>query len=312
VILDPPRVPGDRSASAPPEISLILSTRDRADRLESTLDRLRYLAFDGEWEVVVVDNGSTDHTPEVLVRAARIFGDRIVRVAEPAPGLGRAHNRGLERARGWIVALIDDDCLPAPDYLRQLHDCFREEPRLGYLGGRILLQDSADLPIAIQPSTRRREFPPSSAPAPGLLQGANLAFRRTALEEVGGFDPMLGPGTPFNCEDVDIAARISAAGWLGAYDPRPLVRHHHGRRSGAELAALLRSYDHGRGAYFVKCLLNPRLRSAARRQWLSSRPWRSPRRSFREINGGIHYLLALARRAGESPGPLGQAPRLHR
>src|SRR3546814_9709199 len=65
-----------------------------------------------------------------------------------------------------------------------------------------------------------------------------------------------GAGTPFACEDVDALARAAAAGWRGAYDPRPLVYHHHGRKTREDALRLRRVYDTARGAYYAKCIMD--------------------------------------------------------
>ena len=284
-----------------PEISLVLCTRNRCSRLRSTLGWIERLRFPLPWEVVMVDNGSTDDTWQVLSGFQGRCEGSVVLAREPVPGLARAHMRGLATSSGRLVVLIDDDCYPEPDFLLAVHTCFEEEPRLGFLGGRIVLHDPEDLRMTIQLLDERREIPPGSFVPAGLIQGANMAFRREALEEVGGFDVRLGPGTRFNCEDVDVVARVSAAGWRGAYDPRPVVRHHHGRKTPAEARALRRSYDHGRGAYYVRCLLDRRLRRESARFWLRS--WResSRARTRRELVGAARYLLSLAWPAPRPP-----------
>jgi GT2 family glycosyltransferase len=272
-----------------PEISVIICTRNRAVQVGRTLLHLQALRFDRPWELVLVDNGSSDGTWMVLTRFSREFDGSVILAQEPRRGLGRAHTRGLELSSAAIIAIIDDDCYPEPDYLLRLHECFAEEPLLGFLGGRILLYDPTDLPITIQTSRNRCDLRPGSFVPPGLIQGANMAFRRSALEAAGGFDVRLGPGTPFNCEDVDVATRISAAGWTGAYDPRPTVYHHHGRKTRQEARDLARSYAHGRGALYAKCLLDPRLRMACARYWAGTWGVRRMGRAAREVAGAAHY-----------------------
>jgi len=87
------------------------------------------------------------------------------------------------------------------------------------------------------------------------------------LEDVNGFDEKLGYGTPFAFADIDILARMSAKGWSGAYDPRPLVYHHHGRQLASEIERLKKTYDHARGAYYMKCILNLRIRKKYIKDW---------------------------------------------
>src|SRR5205823_3697565 len=89
----------------------------------------------------------------------------------------------------------------------------------------------------------------------GSIQGANMAFRRSILLDMGGFDALLGPGALLMaCEDIDAVARASAKGWQGKYHPEAVVRHHHGRKA-ADAPALWKGYAVGRGAYHMKLLL---------------------------------------------------------
>jgi GT2 family glycosyltransferase len=273
-----------------PEISIVLCTRNRAAQLERTLNSLRELRHDGLWELVVVDNGSDDTSLEILEEFRRSFDGNVQLVQEVRPGLGRAHNAGLRHASGGLIAFIDDDCHPAPDLLTQIRDCFSEDPRLGFLGGRILLGDPTDRHVTVLASAQRAEFPGGSYLRPGSIQGANMAFRRIALEQVGGFDVRLGPGTPCNCEDIDTLARVCAAGWRGAYDPRPTVFHHHGRKTDAAVKALMRSYHRGRGAYYARRIRDPVTRAACLRQWARRWPG-SPWRLFHEVSGFVHYTV---------------------
>lgn len=297
------------------ELSLIVCTRDRADRLARTLAHVAALQGERAWELVVVDNGSRDRTPEMLREFARTCPHPLTLVHEPRPGLGRARNAGLRASAGALVAFVDDDCYPAADFLARVRACFAENAHWGYLGGRILLFDPADLPMTIQESLIPREIKPRSFVPTGLIQGANIAFRRVALEAVGGFDARLGAGTPFPCEDVDAVARLSAAGWMGAYDPRPVVYHHHGRRTRTERERLLRAYDHGAGAYYVKCLLHPALRWPCVRHGVKA-CLKVMRAGFHRSYGAIRFLLRpgggggsrLDEPARPAPGFVGSAP----
>jgi hypothetical protein len=86
--------------------------------------------------------------------------------------------------------------------------CLSKDPRLGFVGGRILLYDPSDRRITIQESLEPQSFLPGSFIHPGAIHGANLAFRRAALTEVGGYDPWFGPGALFVAEELELLARI--------------------------------------------------------------------------------------------------------
>jgi GT2 family glycosyltransferase len=210
-----------------------------------------------------------------------------------------AKNAGWRATRSGIVACIDDDCYPEADHLDAIFKCFSKDPKLGFLGGRILLYDPMDLKITIQESLEPHFFPPGSFIRPGFIIGANIAYRRAAVSAVGGFDPWFGAGALFSGDELDLIARISTEGWNGAYDPRPVVYHHHGRRTAKELWHLWRRYERGRGAYYAKGMLNRRMRSVYLKNWL--RTWRqqSWKITAWEIVSGLDYI-ARACLAGRS------------
>jgi hypothetical protein len=82
-----------------------------------------------------------------------------------------------------------------------------------------------------------------------------MAFRRRVLFDIGGFDPLFGPGALFvSNEETEVVGRASAMGWKGEYHPEAVVRHHHGRKA-ADAAALWKWYAIGRGAHHMKLLL---------------------------------------------------------
>jgi glycosyltransferase involved in cell wall biosynthesis len=283
------------------DISLVICTRNRAARLAQTLERVFAIRSQLKWELIVADNGSTDRTSAVVQEYAAACDRTVQLIYQPKRGVSHARNAGWQSAKSDIVAYIDDDCYPAEDYVDAVFDCFSKEPRLGFVGGRILLHDPSDLKITIQESLERLSFPPDSFILPGVIQGANLAFRRAALTEVGGYDPWFGPGALFVAEESELLARISAAGWTGAYDPKPLVYHHHGRKTASDEFWLMRSYDRGRGAYYAKCMLNNGMRQVYVRNWLRTRRYHSWRTSALEIVSGLEYV-ARAFLAGRSPG----------
>ena len=273
------------------DLSLVISTRNRAPQLERCLESLKKLRYAGPWELVVVDNGSTDETPGVIARFGEEFPQGLVTAVERRTGAGHARNTGWRLARGEIIVFTDDDCYPAPDYLETTARCFRENPGLGFVGGRILLFDPEDYPTTIQISHVGQTIRPGDFITTGLIHGANCAFRRAALEAAGGFDPPFGAGALYaSCEDVDLITRVSANGWEGAYDPRPLVYHHHGRKTSAEAARLTKLYDRGRGAFYAKCILNPALRPVYLKNWYWLTRYQPIRITLRELVAGLEFL----------------------
>jgi glycosyltransferase involved in cell wall biosynthesis len=287
-------------------LSLVVCTRDRSDRLGECLEAIAGIRSARAWELVVVDNASADDTPQVLERAAASFPVPLRVVAEPVPGVSRARNAGWRAAAGSVAAYIDDDCYPAPDFVDRVLERFDERADLGYLGGAVLPYDTSDALVTIVAGRERIEIPPKGFVTPGLMVCANLAFRRSVLEEIGGFDVVFGYGARFAgdvdavIEDLDAAARASAAGWTGAYDPEVVVRHHHGRKPGPEIEKLRRGYDVGRGAFYGKAALDSSLRKTYLVGWARLTAGRVRRRESpwivtRELSGATRYLAKRLR-----------------
>lgn len=248
----------------------------------------------GGWELVVVDNGSADNTPEVIGAFMREAAFPVIQARERQPGVGRARNTGIAHAQGELYVFTDDDCYVRPDFLWQVC-CVFERPNVGYVGGRVVRHDPTDDPVTTKDVLTPEIIPPRSFLPAGVIHGANMAVRREVIQGIGGFDPLLGAGTPFRCgEDIDLLARACWAGWVGTYDPRPVVAHHHGRKPGREVQRLMRGYDYGRGAYYAKALLDGSRRRVYLGRW--GQALRHDLRSgllgrpTREIAGAAHYL----------------------
>jgi len=277
---------------ASPDLSIVICTRNRAGQLRGTLDSLMAMTTARSWEAILIDNASTDGTADVI-RHASETEPRIRYFREERIGLGAARDRGWRETRSALISLTDDDCYVAEDYVDSILAAFDGRPDVGVLGGRILLFDPEDARVTIDERDHPVEIAPRSFVAAGALKGANLSFRREALEAIGGFDPELGAGTPFPCEDLDAVAAVLWAGFKGRFDPRPLVLHHHRRRL-PDIPRLKAGYDRGRGAYYAKFLLRPECRRAYVAGWL-----RQVRRNlngaglvqlFREFRSAAAYL----------------------
>src|SRR6266567_1046281 len=261
------------------DLSLLICTRNRAARLAETLKRVSAIRSQLKWELIVADNGSTDGTSAVVQEFAASCDHPVQLIVIPGRGVSCAKNAAWQSARAGIIVCIDDDCYPERDYFDAIFGPFSRDPKLGFVGGRILLHDPTDRRITIQESLEPLSLPAGSFIRPGVIQGANVAYRRAALVEVGGFDPWFGAGALYSGDETELMARISAAGWNGAYGPKPVVYHHHGRKTAKDEWRLMRWYDRGRGAYYAKCMLNKEMRSVYVKNWLLSRQHHSWRKS---------------------------------
>lgn len=123
----------------------------------------------------------------------------------------------------------------------------------------------------------------------GKIQGANMIVQRTVFERIGGFDPEFGAGTRFRCEDIDLVARASMAGFTGAHIPELVVYHHHGRKVGPQTRRLERENDYACGAYYAKFILNGHPSFIFGWLRLALRPWRV-RGLYWELRGALDYL----------------------
>lgn len=222
------------SLRAGPQLSVVMSTFNRGELLDdavrSVLDQDE--ASTPPFELIVVDNNSTDRTPDIVGRFTAVDG-RVRYVFEPQQGLSHARNTGVRHARAPLIAFTDDDVRVAPDWVAAIVRAFREHPGSDVVGGRVLPLWPSPPPVWL---TREHWAPLAlmdhgdaavevSADRPICLVGANLAFRREAFELVGFFATDMqrvrdGIGS---LEDHEFQLRLLRIGRKGVYDPRIAV-----------------------------------------------------------------------------------------
>jgi len=224
-----------------PAVSVVVPTRDRAGYLEVALDSLRARHMADRSEILVVDDGSTDTTPDVTRRA----GARHVPLAAPG-GLNAARNLGVRESRGPLVAFVDDDVWAPPGWLRAVADGAARHPGADAFGGPIRARIEGPAPRACG-----REKPPITTLDLGaedvdatMVWGANFAVRREAFERYGAFDERLaGHG-----DEEEWLMALRAAGGRIVYLAAAGLDH---RRTGddSRLRSLARAaYHRGRAA----------------------------------------------------------------
>lgn len=204
---------GVLSMDSTPSISIIVSTRNRASPLSKMLHALSVLEMPSQdvAEIVVVDNASTDDTRAVVSDFARNSRIAICYVYERRPGLSVARNRGIAAARGNLLLFIDDDCLPAPTWMKSVVRAIGSDLRQ-VLGGRVELHDPRDAPVTIKTSLTEETLA-SHRGLNGFLHGCNMAIGRQVFDEIGRFDIRLGAGTSLDsAEDIDLVYRAVKAG----------------------------------------------------------------------------------------------------
>jgi glycosyltransferase involved in cell wall biosynthesis len=210
-------------------ISVVISTRNRAARLRLTLQSLaRQRAPDIPWEILVADNGSSDDTEPTVRGFARCSPVPVLYLLEPTPGVSHARNAATHFSSREFVAFLDDDQDIDPDWLARLARHFLERPGVDVIGGRVLprwmdpppdwLTDEIRGPVAIidrgeQPFlvTRDRWM---------CLPGGNMAWRRGALIEVGGFSVDYP-----RAQDRELLVRTLLQDGCAMYAPDVIVYH---------------------------------------------------------------------------------------
>jgi glycosyltransferase involved in cell wall biosynthesis len=228
---------GDAHPAQRPFVSVIVPVRDDGPRLALCLEALRRQDYPREcFELIVVDNGSADSSPDV----ARALADRVEH--EGRPGSYAARNRGLAVAQGQLIAFTDSDCIPEPDWLRRGVERLQRHPEISIVGGRIVLfaRDPAR-PTAAELYELSLAFPQEMYVVERHFAAtANLLTRRHVVDEIGPFDHTLLSGG-----DQEWGRRAHRAGHTLAYAPEVLVRHP-ARRTFRELSAKARRTKGGR------------------------------------------------------------------
>jgi N-acetylglucosaminyl-diphospho-decaprenol L-rhamnosyltransferase len=205
-------------SASPAPVAVVIATRNRGPELLGTLARLG--ALDEQPPIVVVDNGSTDGTAE-LVRA-NYAGVQVVGLRRNQGGAARTV--GARLVDSPYVAFSDDDSWWAPGALRRAAELLERHPRLAVLAARVLVGPDERLDPVCREMARSPLPPAADLPGPSVLGfiACGAVVRRAAFLEVGGFDVRLGVGGEEELLSVDLAAR----GWGLAY-VEEVVAHHH-------------------------------------------------------------------------------------
>ena len=221
--------------SEPMHITVILCTYNRCRSLSKALSSVAAstLPPSVEWEVIVVDNNSCDHTREVVEGFCSRYPARFRYLLESQRGKSHALQTGIREAPGDVIAFMDDDVTVEPMWLQNLTAGLHSGEWAG-AGGRIVLQWPSSLPdwLAIEGPWVRHGLPaldqgPESKELIGPPFGTNMAFRKEMFEKYGGFRTDLGP-SPDNLirsEDTEFGRRLIAAGERLRYEPSAVVYH---------------------------------------------------------------------------------------
>ena len=212
------------------QLSVIICTRNRAESLRSTLESIGKSSVPEGWavELVMVDNGSSDDTEQV-VRRANFSRMPVKYISEPRIGKGYAYNTGISAANGEVLLFTDDDVRVPDNWIegmcRPILYCGADA-----VAGGVVFPSQIDRQLKESSLKNRRgwvasthELDPSR---PCWMVGANMAFHRRVLKKVPKFDVELGPGALGFSDETLFSLQLLAAGYklIGAFDVS--VEHH--------------------------------------------------------------------------------------
>jgi GT2 family glycosyltransferase len=210
-------VPFARDAAGP-RVSVVVCSHNGQATIGHCLEELGRLDYP-DYEVIVVDDGSTDRTAAIAAE----YDVRLIRTENR--GLSAARNTGVEAATGEIVAFTDDDAWPDRDWLRYLVHAFESTGHAGIGGPNLAPDDAGTVESAVAHSPGGPTHVLLADEIAEHIPGCNMAFRREALQAVGGFDPQFRIAG----DDVDICWRLQERSWTIGFCPAAVVLHHRRR-----------------------------------------------------------------------------------
>jgi len=259
-----PAAPSTEEKGPLPLVTVAVSTRDRLQHLGMCLKAISRLTYP-RLDLLVIDNAPHSQSAERLVKRG-FSGMRYI--VEPRPGLDWARNRAIREARGEIIAFIDDDVVVDRGWVQALVRVFVDDPDVMAVTGLVVpyeLETEAQILFEryggfgkgfelkrIPPCKGTRHCRRSHLAAGDLGTGANMAFRRSIFEKIGGFDPCLDMGTE-TCGggDLEMFFRVVQEGYTLVYEPDAMVRHIH-RSEYNELKTQIRGWGTAFIAYLVR------------------------------------------------------------
>ncbi|MHC1745400.1 MAG: glycosyltransferase [Syntrophobacteraceae bacterium] len=198
-----------------PSISVVVCSYNGTRTIRDTLEGLRKLEYPN-YEVIVVDDGSKDGTGDV----AREYGFKVISTENR--GLSSARNTGMRAAKGEIVAYIDDDAKPDPHWLTYLAATFMRTSHVGVGGPNLPPPDDGSIADCVANSPGGPIHVLLTDLEAEHIPGCNMAFRKSALEAIEGFDHQFRIAG----DDVDLCWRLQERGWTLGFNPAAMVWHH--------------------------------------------------------------------------------------
>ena len=203
-----------------PMVSVVVASYNGARTLKACLDSLSQLRYPA-YEIILVDDGSTDTTPQIASACPKV---RYLRHPQNA-GLSAARNTGIAAARGEIVAFTDSDCRADEDWLYYLVSDLLKGKYAGVGGHNLLPPEDSCVAAAVMVSPGGPAHVMLSDRIAEHIPGCNMAFYKWALSEINGFDPVFRRAG----DDVDVCWRLQERGYRIGFSPAGFVWHY--RRS---------------------------------------------------------------------------------
>lgn len=245
------------SATTGQLVSVVIATRNRgmgAVRAIESIIRAEPAERGAGVEVIIVDQSDDDATECAVAPYLHLAQVRYIRTA--SRGLGAARNVGVEAARGEWIAFTDDDCTAGPDWLGELGRGFDVDTRVSVVLGNVIEGQHDREAVFIPSYVRKGSFLARSIADKHNVEGigACMALRKSVWASLGGFDALLGAGSPFHsAEDLDFVIRALGAGhWV--YETASAQVVHVGFRPNGRKSVLAYEYCFGIGAVYLKHL----------------------------------------------------------
>jgi GT2 family glycosyltransferase len=284
-------------------ISVVVVTWNRRDLLRACLQSLTRQNLNQPFEVVVVDNGSQDGSPEMVLaeygneaKFAPKFKVELIRNPDNR-GFCAANNQGFQASDSEFVALLNNDAEAEPDWLRNLAGAFEGRPHIGMAASKILVHedprriDKAGHLIYPDGQNRGRGSGELDAGQYDRVEeilwpdGCAAMYRRALLDEIGGFDEDFFA----YADDAELGLRAQIAGWKCLYVPGAVVRHHRGATLGVRSSRRLELIERNRVLLAAKLF-----------PW--SLLWWNPLYYAMRLGAGVWAAIAGEGEVGKYPG----------
>lgn len=246
------------------DFSIVVCTHNRADLLTDCVDSLLKQTIDkSRFEIIIVDNNSTDNTEEIAQRFSKNHNN-IKYFKETITGYSAPRNCGWKNATGNIVAYIDDDEIASPDWLKSIEKAFQMEEKPDIIGGICLPKYDVDPPDWFTESmggtNKNRQKGILNQRTDSYLGCGNIALKKEVLEKLNGFSNDFNTNNGFLMmgEDTDICQRAIKAGFKLYYDPDIKIYHRmnqnnydiENRKQKAEKTGMTARFIFGRKPFF--------------------------------------------------------------